>query len=131
MGTALSLAPRTPRAHGPRTKVRYGLGTYCPAHSAPRARALLAPQVQPTNVALIAVGLLVTWPPAAYALILLAGAGALLLDQDHAPSAATASLAAAERRRSVQGRRRSLQVRGRVRRRVSFRVGVRLVAGLP
>ena len=123
-------------AHRARTalvrKVRYGLGTYCSAHSAPRARALLAPQVQPTNVALIAVGLLVTWPPAAYALILLAGAGALLLDQDHAPSAATASLAAAERRRSVQGRRRSLQVRGRVtRRRVSFRVGVRLVAGLP
>ena len=126
-------------AHRARTalvrKVRYGLGTYCTAHSAPRARALLAPQVQPTNVALIAVGLLVTWPPAAYALIVLAGAGALLLDQDHAPSAATASLAAAERRRSVQGRRRSLQVRGRGRRRgrrrVSFRVGVRLVAGLP
>ena len=40
--------------------------------------------MQPTNVALIAVGLLVTWPPAAYALIVLAGAGALLLDQNHA-----------------------------------------------
>ena len=116
-------------AHRARTalvrKVRYGIGTYCSAHSAPRACALLAPQVQPTNIALIAVGLLVTWPPAAYALILLAGAGALLLDQDHAPSAATASLAAAERRRSVQGRRRSLQVRGRGRGRirVRFRVG--------
>ena len=70
---------------------------------------LLAPQVQYTNVALVTVGLLVTWPPAAYALLVLAGAGALLLDQNDASAAATASLASAERRRSAQGRRRSLQ----------------------
>ena len=71
---------------------------------------LLAPQVQYTNVALVTVGLLVTWPPAAYALRVLAAAGALLLDQNDASPAATASLASAERRRSVQGRRLSLQV---------------------
>ena len=60
---ALTCATHPPARTALVRKVRYGLGTYCAAHSAPRARALLAPQVQPTNVALIAVGLLVTWPP--------------------------------------------------------------------
>ena len=48
-------------------------------------------KVQYTNVALLTVGFLLTWPPAAYALLVLAGSGALLLDQDDSASAAAAA----------------------------------------
>ena len=51
----------------------------------------LVHKVPYTNVALMTIGFLMTWPPAAYALLVLVGSGALLLDQDDSSSTSAAS----------------------------------------
>jgi hypothetical protein len=62
----------------------------------------LARKVQYINLVLVALTFLIVWPPAAYVVLALA-AGALLSEESAQPAARD------HRRRSIQGRRRSLQ----------------------